>query len=39
MLAGVPLENISMAKDTYPFISPDKNQAEVIESFRRSLLI
>lgn len=24
-----------MAKDTYSFISPDKNPAEVIESFRR----
>ena len=33
--AGVPKENISMVKDTYSFISPDKSPAEVIESFRR----
>lgn len=33
--AGVPKEKISMVKDTYFFISPDKSPAEVIESFRR----
>jgi ubiquinone/menaquinone biosynthesis C-methylase UbiE len=33
--AGVPKENISMVKDTYSFISPDKSPADVIESFRR----
>lgn len=33
--AGVPAENISMVKDTFNFISPDKNPAEVIEIFRR----
>src|SRR3989338_1687319 len=33
--AGVPKEKISMVKDTYSFISPDKSPAEVIESFRR----
>jgi len=33
--AGVPKEKISLAKDTYSFISPDKSPAEVIESFRR----
>ena len=33
--AGVPKEKISMVKDIYFFISPDKNPAEVIESFRR----
>jgi hypothetical protein len=31
----VPKEKISMVKDTYSFISPDKSPAEVIESFRR----
>src|SRR3972149_231798 len=33
--AGVSKEKISMVKDTYSFISPDKSPAEVIESFRR----
>jgi ubiquinone/menaquinone biosynthesis C-methylase UbiE len=33
--AGVPKEKISLVKDTYSFISPDKSPAEVIESFRR----
>ena len=33
--AGVPKENISMVKDTFSFISPDKSPTDVIESFRR----
>ena len=33
--AGVPKEKISMVKDTYSFISPDKSPADVIETFRR----
>jgi ubiquinone/menaquinone biosynthesis C-methylase UbiE len=33
--AGVPKEKISMVKDTYHFISPDKSPAQFIESFRR----
>ena len=33
--AGVPRESISMVKDTYSFISPDKSPTQVIESFRR----
>jgi ubiquinone/menaquinone biosynthesis C-methylase UbiE len=33
--AGVPEENISMAKDTFYFVSPDKSPAEVIDLFRR----
>jgi hypothetical protein len=33
--AGVPKENISMVKDTYHFIAPDKNPMQVIGSFRR----
>src|SRR5207249_10856928 len=33
--AGVPKENISMVKDTYHFISPDKSPTQVIDSFRR----
>jgi ubiquinone/menaquinone biosynthesis C-methylase UbiE len=32
--AGVPKEKISLAKDTYHFISPDKSPVQVIESFR-----
>ena len=32
--AGVPKENISMVKDTYSFISPDKSPTDVIECFR-----
>jgi ubiquinone/menaquinone biosynthesis C-methylase UbiE len=35
VLAGVPMENISMVKDTYHFISPDKDPAQVIGTFRR----
>src|SRR5256714_1402473 len=33
--AGVPPERISMVKDTYHFISPDKSPTQVIASFRR----
>jgi ubiquinone/menaquinone biosynthesis C-methylase UbiE len=33
--AGVPGERISMVKDTYRFISPNKGPAQVIDSFRR----
>src|SRR6185436_19404087 len=33
--AGVPREKISMEKDTFHFISPDKSPADLIESFRR----
>jgi hypothetical protein len=33
--AGVPQKNMSMVKDTYHFISPDKSPFNVIESFRR----
>jgi ubiquinone/menaquinone biosynthesis C-methylase UbiE len=33
--AGIPTKNISMVKDTYHFISPDKSPVRVIESFRR----
>jgi len=33
--AGVPKDNISMVKDTYYFISPDRGPADVIESFER----
>ena len=33
--AGVPREKISMAKDTFHFISPDKNPTQLIESFRQ----
>lgn len=33
--AGVSKEKISMVKDTYSFIAPDKSPTEVIESFRR----
>ena len=33
--AGVPRENISMVKDTYHFVSPDKSPADFIELFRR----
>lgn len=31
--AGVPEENISMVKDTYRFLSPNKNPSRFIESF------
>ncbi len=33
--AGVPKEKISMVKDTFHFMSPDKSPADLIESFRR----
>lgn len=33
--AGVPKEKISMVKDTYHFVSPDKSPAHVIDLFRR----
>jgi len=33
--AGVPKEKISMVKDTYYFIAPDKSPAQFIDSFRR----
>jgi ubiquinone/menaquinone biosynthesis C-methylase UbiE len=33
--AGVPKEKISLAKDTFHFVSPDKSPEQVIESFRR----
>jgi len=33
--AGVTREKISMVKDTYHFISPDKSPGQLIESFRR----
>lgn len=33
--AGVPKEKISMVKDTYFFISPDKGPADFVDSFRR----
>ena len=33
--AGVPKENISMVKDTFYFIAPDKSPSQFIESFRR----
>jgi hypothetical protein len=33
--AGVPKQKISMVKDTYHFISPDKGPAQVIDAFRR----
>jgi len=33
--AGVPKENISLAKDTFEFILPDKTPAQFIEIFRR----
>ena len=33
--AGVPPENISTARETYHFIAPDKDPAQVIDTFRR----
>jgi len=33
--AGVPKEKISMVKDTYSFMSPDKSPTDVVELFRR----
>ena len=35
--AGVPKDKISMVKDTYHFVSPDKSPVDVIESFRTIL--
>jgi len=32
---GVPKEKISLVKDTYSFISPDKSPADVVDLFRR----
>jgi hypothetical protein len=32
---GVPKERISMVKDTYFFVSPDRSPAQVIDSFKR----
>jgi ubiquinone/menaquinone biosynthesis C-methylase UbiE len=33
--AGIPKDKISMVKDTYLFISPDKNPTQLVDSFRR----
>jgi ubiquinone/menaquinone biosynthesis C-methylase UbiE len=33
--AGVPKEKVSLVKDTYSFISPDKSPPDVVELFRR----
>ena len=33
--AGVPKENISLVKDTFYFISPDKKPADIIGAFRQ----
>src|SRR6185369_13086943 len=33
--AGVPKEKVSIVKDTFYFISPDKKPTQLIESFRR----
>lgn len=33
--AGVPAANISMVRDTFHFVSPDKTPADIIDSFRR----
>ena len=33
--AGVPRDKISMARDTYTFLSPDRNPTQVIDLFRR----
>lgn len=33
--AGVPGEKITMAKDTFHFVSPDKSPTDVIDLFRR----
>lgn len=33
--AGVPKEKISLVKDTFYFMSPDKSPTQLIESFRR----
>jgi hypothetical protein len=34
--AGIPQDRISMRKDTYHFISPDRGPTQIVESFRRS---
>jgi len=33
--AGVPKEKISLVKDTYHFVSPDKSPTHFVELFRR----
>lgn len=33
--AGVPKEKISMVKDTFHFVSPNKSPTDVVELFRR----
>ena len=33
--AGIPKEKISLARDTYQFLSPDKRPSDVIELFRK----
>jgi SAM-dependent methyltransferase len=33
--AGIPEQDISMERDTFSFVSPDKSPAEVIDLFRR----
>ena len=33
--AGVPAENVSMVRDTFYFVAPDKSPADVIDSFRK----
>jgi hypothetical protein len=33
--AGVPPDRISMVKDTFHFLSPNKGPAEIIDLFRR----
>ena len=34
-MAGIPREKISLAKDTFAFVFPDRGPAQVIELFRR----
>lgn len=34
--AGVPQTNVSMVKDTFSFVAPDKGPAQVIDTFRRT---
>jgi ubiquinone/menaquinone biosynthesis C-methylase UbiE len=33
--AGVPPKNLTMVKDTYSFVSPDKTPAQFVDAFRR----
>ena len=33
--AGIPKERITMEKNTFSFVAPDKGPAEIIDSFRR----